>query len=218
MSGADRPPRTLPPVQRSWRLLVLTLGLALPSVLSCSSQEAPSPEAAPPTSVAPGDPAALEPLVLDEAPTGFTVAADDVGRTGATDLAAAAGDAGDPGAAEALSDAGFVRGWQRLWVSDDDEDELFLIVYEFADAGGATAFFDRTAGEPAKEGGEGVFDVPGLPGAVGLDGGGDGLSVAAVIATTGPYLVQVIGNGPDPGPSRGTVVALVSAQVERLTS
>ena len=154
--------------------------------------------------------------MLDEAPSGFTAAADDLGRTGATDLAQAAADAGDPGAAAALADAGFVRGWQRLWVSEDDEDELFLLVYEFADPAGAAAFFERTAGERAEAGGEGVFEVPGLPGAVGVTGGGDGLSVSAVVATTGPYLVQVIGNGPDPGPSQGTVVALANAQVQRL--
>jgi hypothetical protein len=193
------------------------VALCCSSVLACSSDESPAPDAAPATSVAPGDPAVLEALVLDEAPSGFTLAADDEGRTGATDLAAAADDAGDPGAAEALSSAGFVRGWQRLWVSDDDEDELFLVVYEFDDPGGAATFFERTAGEPATGGGEGVFEVPGLPGAVGVAGGGDGLSVVAVIATTGPYLVQVIGNGPEPGPGQGTVVALLSAQVERLT-
>lgn len=154
--------------------------------------------------------------MLDEAPSGFTAASDDVGRTGPTDLAEAAADAGDPGAATALTEAGFVRGWQRLWVSEDDEDELFLLVYEFADAAGAATFFERTAGGPPEAGGEGVFEVPGLPGAVGVTGGGDGLRVSAVVTTTGPYLVQVIGNGPEPGPSQGTVVALANAQVQRL--
>ena len=197
-------------------MLLAALTLTSAAVPACSSEEAPSPEAIPTTAVAPGDPAALEPLVLDEAPSGFTLAGDDEGRTGPTDLREAAADAGDPGAAEALSGAGFVRGWQRLWVSDDDEDELFLIVYEFADAEGATTFFERTAGEPAAEGGEGVFEVPGLEDAVGVTGGGDGLRVAAAVATAGRYLVQVIGNGPDPGPSQGTVVALLTAQVERL--
>jgi hypothetical protein len=44
-----------------------------------------------------------------------------------------------------------VRGWQRLWVSDDDEDELFLILYEFDDASGADAFFHaRPAGRPPR--------------------------------------------------------------------
>ncbi len=185
----------------------------------CSSDEAASPEArpeTPATSVAPLDPAELEPLVLDEAPSGFTRAADEDGAAGATDLTAAAADTSDPGAAEALVEAGFVRGWQRLWVSDDDEDELFLLVYEFADEDGATDFFDQTAGEASTQGGEGVFEVPGLPGAVGVTGGGDGLSVSAVVATTGAYLVQVIGNGPDPGPSRGTVIAMTTAQLDRL--
>jgi len=154
--------------------------------------------------------------VLDEAPSGFTRAADEVGAAGATDLAQAAADTRDPGAAEALADAGFVRGWQRLWVSEDDEDELFLLVYEFADEAGATDFFDRTVGEASTEGDEGVFDVPGLPEAVGVAGGGDGLSVNAVVATTGSYLVQVIGNGPDPGPTRGTVTAIAAAQLDRL--
>jgi len=191
------------------------------AVAGCSSDEAPSPQAGagPLTSVASAtDPADLEALVLDEAPSGFTLADDAVGRTGPTDLATAAADARDPGAAAALADARFVLGWQRLWISDDEEDELFLIVYQFDDAAGAAAFFERTAGEPAAEGGEGVFDVPAIPGAVGISGGGDGLKVEAVVATSGVHLVQVIGNGPDPGPSRGTVVALAAAQIQRLSA
>lgn len=204
-------------MQRSAGALLPFLLVAL--LAACSSKEVASPESvapSPTTAVEPLDPGGLEPLVLDEAPTGFALAGDDVGRTGPTDLAGAAADAGDPGAATALAEAGFVRGWQRLWVSEDGEDELFLLVYEFAGAEGAEAFFERTAGDPAEEGGEGVFEVPGIPGAVGVAGGGDGLSVTAVIASSGPYLVQVIGNGPVPGPTKGTVVALASAQVERL--
>ena len=188
--------------------------------MACSSDEASSPEAssgAPTTSVAAGVADELEPLVLDDAPSGFALAGDETGAAGSTDLAEAAADAGDPGAAHALADAGFVRGYQRLWVSDDDEDELLLIVYEFADDGGAAAFFDRTAGEPATEGGEGVFEVPAIPGAIGVAGGGDGLAVRAVLFPTGPYLVQVIGNGPEPGPSQGTIVALAAAQAQRLS-
>ena len=171
---------------------------------------------APATTSAPADLQVLEPLVLDDAPSGFALAPDDAGATGATDLGEAAGDTRDPGARDALAAAGFVQGWQRLWVSEDDEDELFLILYEFRDAAGADAFFERTAGGPAAEGGEGVFEVPAVPGAVGVTAVADGLSVTAVVATEGRYLVQVIGNGPEPGPSQGTVVALVAAQVERL--
>lgn len=205
-------------MQRPASALLPLLLLAL--LAGCSSKEAVSPEAVPasPTTTAePLDPAGLEPLVLEDAPTGYALATDDVGRTGPTDLAGAAADAGDPGAASALAEAGFVRGWQRLWVSEDGDDELFLLVYEFAGAEGAEAFFERTAGGPAEDGGEGVFEVPGIPGAVGVAGGGDGLSVTAVIASSGPYLVQVIGNGPAPGPTKGTVVAVASAQVERLS-
>ncbi len=175
-----------------------------------------APVTTPPTSAPAADPAVLEPLVLDDAPSGFALAPDDAGATGATDLAEAAGDTRDPGAGAALAEAGFVRGWQRLWVSEDDEDELFLILYEFDDAAGADAFFQRTAGEPAAEGGEGVFEVPAVPGAIGVTAVADGLSVTAVVATADRYLVQVIGDGPEPGPSQGTVVALLAAQVERL--
>lgn len=187
-------------------------------VLAGCSDGAPSatPTTTVPPSTAGADPAALEPLVLDDAPSGFAVAPDDVGRTGPTDLAEAAADARDPGAADALAADGFVRGWQRLWVSADDEDELFLLVYEFADAAGAAAFFQRTAGEAAATGGEGVFPVPAIPGAVGVAATSDGLAVTAVVTTVDRYLVQVIANGPEPGPSRGTVVALAAAQVERL--
>jgi hypothetical protein len=209
---------------RSWRrrLAAVAAAAALAGA-GCSSDEATSPEAAAPptaaaptTSVPPLDPDGLEPLVVDQAPSGFALADDAEGATGATDLAAAAADATDPEAGTALAEAGFVRGWQRLWVSDDGSSELFLLVYEFAASEGAGGFFARTAGGAATEGGEGVFEVPGIPGAVGVTGGGDGLSVQAVLFTTGPYVVQVIGNGPDPGPSRGTVVALAAAQAEQL--
>ena len=182
----------------------------------CTSSEAPSPEApvaVPPTTVVvPLDPAGLEALIVDEAPAGFAVAADEVGGTGATDLEEAAADAGDPGAAAALAEARFVRGWQRLWLAG--EDELVVIVYEFATPAGAQDFFARTTGPVG--GGDGVFEVPGMADAVGVTGTGEGLEVTAVIATTGPYLVQVIGDGPEPGPSRGTVVALAAAQLDRL--
>ena len=176
-----------------------------------------APATTPPASAPAADPAELEPLVLDDAPSGFAVAPDDAGATGATDLAEAAGDTRDPGAGTALAEAGFQRGWQRLWVSEDDEEELFLLLYEFRDAAGADAFFERTAGGPAAEGGEGVFEVPAVPGAIGVTAAAEGLGVTAVVATEDRYLVQVIGNGPEPGPSQGTVVALLAAQVERLT-
>lgn len=182
---------------------------------ACADRERLEPvsgAAPPPTVVAPLDPAELEPLVVDVAPSGFTLADDDVGGTGATDL----DDAGDPDTGAALAEAGFVRGWQRLWVSDDGDDELLAVVYEFADAAGAQAFFGRMAGGAAEEGGEGVFAVPGMPEAVGVSASGDGLEVTAVTTTIGPYLVQVVGDGPVPGPSQGTVVALAAAQVARL--
>lgn len=189
------------------------------ALVACTDAGAPSRQvvapAPPSTVVAALDPSGLEPLVLVDAPTGFSSAADEVGGTGATDLDAAAADTGDPAAAAALADAGFTRGWQRLWVGDGGEDELFLLVYEFADAAGAEAFLERMAGDVAA-GGEGVFEVPTLPEAVGISAGGDGLAVTAVTATTDRYLVQVIGDGPAPGPSRGTVVALATAQVARL--
>lgn len=195
--------------------------MAVAAAVACTDAEAPSPGSvapAPPSTIAaPLDPTALEPLVLVDAPTGFTAADDEVGGTGATDLDAAAADTGDPAAvAAALADAGFTRGWQRLWVGgDEDEDELFMLVYEFADAAGAESFLERTAGDVAT-GDEGVFEVPTLPDAVGISADADGLAVTAVTATTGRYLVQVIGDGPAPGPSRGTVVALATAQVSRL--
>ena len=190
--------------------------LALGLLAGCAGADAEPPARAAATPSAEADPAALEPLVLDDVPSGFTLQGDDVGRTGATDLAEAAADARDPGAGEALAADGFVQGWQRLWVSEDDEDELFLLVYEFADTAGAAAFFERTAGDPATTGGEGVFEVPSLPGALGVTAVSDGLAVTAVVTTVDRYLVQVIANGPEPGPSRGTVVAVASAQVERL--
>lgn len=175
-----------------------------------------APATTPTTSAPAADPAELEPLVLDDAPSGFAVAPDEAGAAGATDLAEAAGDTRDPGAGAALAEAGFQRGWQRLWVSEDDEEELFLVLYEFRDAAGADAFFERTAGGPAAEGGEGVFEVPAVPGAIGVTAVAEGLGVTAVVATEDRYLVQVIGNGPEPGPSQGTVVALLAAQVQRL--
>jgi hypothetical protein len=201
------------------RLAALVLAAAV--VGGCSSDEAPSPGAAAPTTTAtpttvaaPLDPAGLEPLVVGDAPAGFALADDAVGGTGPTDLAEAAGD--NPDGGEVLAEAGFVRGWQRLWVSDDGEDELLLLLYELATPQGAADLLARIAAGPAEGGGEGVFEVPAIPGAVGVSGGGGGLEVNAVVYASGPYLVQVIGNGPEPGPSQGTVTALAAAQAQRL--
>lgn len=198
--------------------------MTVTAAAGCASEEADNPGTAgapaatapPSTVVAPLDPAGLEPLVVDKAPAGFALADDDVGGTGATDLTEAVADSPDQAGGDALVEAGFVRGWQRLWVSEDGNDELFLLVYELASPEAAQALLERIAGAPAEEGGEGVFDVPAIPGAVGVAGGGEGLAVHAVVFATGPYLVQVIGNGPEPGPSQGTVTAVAVAQASRL--
>jgi hypothetical protein len=98
---------------------------------------------------------------------GFELQEDDVADTGPSDLDKAIGDDGLEDAEEALTDAGFRRGYQRLW-SSEDEGDLLLVVMEFCDSEGASTYAARgpeaveaqglelTAFDP-EGGGEGFF-------------------------------------------------------------
>lgn len=103
-----------------------------------------------------------------------------------------------------LQQEGFVAGFARLWVSDDDaSDVIFAYVYEFATAEGAKAEQDSGLAEARRDGSE-TFDVPQVRGAIGVtqspppDGEGDASTFHAVsfVRSTRYYLVAI--GGPIP--------------------
>ena len=139
------------------------------------------------------DPAALEALLPQDGPSGFELQPDDEFDTGPSDFDKAVSDDGYPDAEATLREAGFLRGYQRLW-EDADETQLIAFVYEFCTDGGAQLYVGRFEEINADEDGEG-FDVPGLPDAIGTSAGGEGRVGAKVLTTVGPYLILAVANG-----------------------
>jgi hypothetical protein len=156
--------------------------------------------------------AALEPLLITDVPAGFVRQSDDVGDTGPSDLAKAIRDDGEDDARDALTKAGFVAGYQRLWVNAED-DELILFLYQFKDEAGTASYEARTL-----DGLEGAtaFDVPGVPDAKGLEHSDDDVSAAVIVFTKGPYLVQVVTNASSLAGLKDRLRPLATAQYQRL--
>jgi len=155
-----------------------------------------------PTSTTVAPPASNDELasrLVTVTPSGFVVQPDQVGDTGPSDLPKAARDDGAPGAAQALRSEGFVRGYQRLWTGSADA-EIILVVYQFETPAGAAADFQRAKPELTKLVTTGVapFTVEGLPPsqAAAIAGTSQGVSAAAVLFTTGVFVVEVTCNGP----------------------
>lgn len=110
---------------------------------------------------------ALSSLLLEDLPmTGFD-RADDVLGAGPLDLDAAAAAETDVAAERALLSAqGFERGASRAWV-EPGQDVVYLAVYEFETAKGASAYLAE-GGENLLSRGATTFDVPELEGASGF--------------------------------------------------
>ena len=158
---------------------------------------------------------ALEPKIIKTVLPGYTQETDDVGDTGPSDLEKAVRDDGEDDAREALTSAGFVAGYQRLWTKGDNE--IIDFVYQFKSAAGAQKYRDR-AEEGAEQGGDGTtvttFAVPTIPGAKGFVAT-DGNDKSVVVSyTRGVYTVQVILNGTDATEANATQVA--KAQYDKL--
>jgi hypothetical protein len=154
------------------------------------------------------DPDELEALLPTSVPAGFEQQPDDVGDTGPSDLAKAIRDDGEDDARAVLTDAGFLRGYQRLWV-DDDDSELIAFIYEFCDDAGAAAYKARDDAFGAD--GTTAFTPAGVPGASGYSATDEsGLRFAQVQVTSGHFLVQ--------GMADGSADLLNDAQVQGLAA
>jgi hypothetical protein len=150
-------------------------------------------------------------------PAGYVLQPDNVGDTGPSDLEKAVRDDGDDDARQALTDAGFIAGFQKLWVQGDNEIVGFL--YRFRDPLGAQLYFKRTVQGLASDPPKNVhpINVPGVPGVVGF-GGSDTDGVASVVAfARGPYTAQLIVDGPLTGPpDEAIIVGLAQEQFNKL--
>jgi hypothetical protein len=171
-----------------------TTGAAMRSTAPGVSSSVPNP--APSGRPTPASFAALEALLVSQVPAGYEVQPDDVGDTGPSDLAKAIRDDGRPGAARALKSEGFVRGYQRLWMNDAD-DQIIAFIYQFATSSGARAEYDRntaqlTVIEPSAR----RFAVPGMPArdTTGAAAHTDEGYAAVVIAISGPLVMQITCN------------------------
>ena len=158
------------------------------------------------------DAASLEQFLIADVPAGFVRQADDVGDTGPSDLEKAIRDDGEDDARAVLTKAGFLAGYQRLWVNAAD-DELIVFLYQFKDGAGAGSYQDRTlaGAEDAT-----AFNVAGVPSAKGLQHVDSELASTAVFYTKGPYLVQIISNASAPAGQTDVVTRLAAAQYQRL--
>jgi hypothetical protein len=135
----------------------------------------------------------LEQLLITSVPEGFAQVDDELVETGPSDLAKAIIDDGEPDAEQVLTDAGFVRGYQRLWETEDQSRLAIVFLYEFTDPDGAAVYADRalqlTEGNAAVTPVE--FDVDGIPGAVGRTLSDDTGVSTFIVFTSSNYLVQI---------------------------
>jgi hypothetical protein len=151
--------------------------------------------------------------IVKTVPAGFVVQADSVGDTGPSDLAKAVRDDTGPDAQAALTAAGFLHGYQRMWADAGHQNALLVFVYHFRTPAGATAYFNRVVQQektqkPVPTG----FAVTGIPGAVGLAGAQDSAHVAQVLFSRGSYVSSVAAVGPIAPPLPGTAQQLAAAQ------
>lgn len=166
--------------------------------------------------VAPDDP--LEQLLVTSVPEGFAQVDDELGDTGPSDLAKAIRDDGEPDAEQVLTDAGFVRGYQRFWETEDQSGLIIVFLYEFSDPDGAAAYAERalqlTEGNAAVAPVE--FDVEGIPGAVGRTLSDETGVSSFIVFTSSNYLVQIAVVDTEEAASQGLAQQLSVDQFARL--
>jgi hypothetical protein len=158
------------------------------------------------------DLAALMPLRV---PSGFVLQPDNIGDTGPSDLAKAVRDDGSPDAKRVLTHAGFVRGFQRLWVKSGGQDENILFLYQFATPNGANEYVQyslRSQAGPKVQ----SFVVPSIPAAHGLKGADQTGSTALILFARGSYVAQAVVNGGANLDQTSLVTTLAMAQYTRL--
>ncbi len=198
----------------------LLIGLVIVALLGAGAavywrqshnKKSPAPAAA--TTAQPGRDLVGE-RVVKVVPAGYVLQADSVGDTGPSDLAKAVRDDAGPGAEAALTTAGFLHGYQRMWADAGKQNVLLVFIYHFRTPAGATAYLNRvvqqekTTQKPVPT----AFAVTGIPGAVGLAGSQDSSHVAQVLFTRGSYVASVAAVGPLAPPLPATAQQLAAAQ------
>ncbi len=85
-------------------------------------------------------------LIITEVPSEFKVMDDVYGDTGPSDLDKAVRDDSpdaDEKTRQLFVDEGFIHGYQRLWQTSDDNQQIIVFIYEFKTAEGAKSFSTR---------------------------------------------------------------------------
>ena len=156
-------------------------------------------------------------LELD-VPEGYAVMPDNVDDTGPSDLEKAVSDDGGADARDVLTGDHFVRGYQREWSLDED-DQIISYVYQFADHAGAADYTKRVTEDsetPAGTGALGRFTVPGIEGAVGVNASDPNFASSTVTFVKGPYSVQVVVNGATQPGLESLATSVAEEQYDRL--
>jgi hypothetical protein len=113
-----------------------------------------------------------------------------------------------------------VSGFQKLWAQGQDN-QIVGFLYRFRDPLGAQLYFRRTQQSLSDSAPTGAspITVPNIPRAVGYAGSDTDGSASVIAFATGPYLAQIVVNGPPSAPP-GTDVAtaLAQEQYQKLTS
>jgi len=164
---------------------------------------------------------ALEPLVLEEAPSGYGRKPDTLADTGFTDLNKAVRDdalSAEADARQALVSAGFLRGYQRQWSTEPAVSQNFMYVYQFATPEGAAQYLSHwtaTATAGASRAGPLPF-TPTVPGWIGLKADDALGSSGVVLFSKGPYAVQAVSTGAPGIDQADPTTTLAFAQFARL--
>jgi hypothetical protein len=151
-------------------------------------------------------------------PSGYTRQPDSVDDTGPSDLDKAVADDGEDDARDVLTRDRFVRGYQREWARSEN-DQIVSYVYQFADNAGAVDYTKRvTADAGAQTAGVSIttFTVPGIAGAIGVNGSDPSFATATVTFVKGPYSAQVVVNGTSAAGLQSLVTSLAEEQYSRL--
>jgi hypothetical protein len=151
-------------------------------------------------------------------PSGYSRQPDSVDDTGPSDLEKAVADDGEDDARDVFTRDKFVRGYQREWARSED-DQMVSYVYQFADNAGAVDYTKRvTADAGAQTAGVTIttFTVPGIGGAVGVNGSDPTFATSTVTFVKGPYSVQVVVNATKTDGLQSLVTSLAEEQYSRL--
>lgn len=157
--------------------------------------------------------------LIKAVPAGYIQQADTVGQAGPSDLTKAARDDGAPDAHDVLVQAGFLHGYQRLWITADKQRQLLVTLSHFRTAEGASAYSQRMAAaasgntKPAPT----SLAIAGIPGAVGLSAADGSTQSAEAVFTRGSYSVVVVSHGSVAPTVQSVVQQVAAAQYALLT-